>query len=326
MKRQSMRTLCVQILFLFLFMDLHLIRGAFQEEELKCCIQIAQFQIRQGSDVEWNPSGTQIAVVSWPEVYIIDTASWDTLLMIPNAQANRIAWSPDGRQLATVRGGHYENLIIWDSVTGHVLRQTTRPTYISIATIYRLSWSPDGERIASDGSARRLLIWDLLRSGKVIALEGATSNGVADTDWRADSSQIVSGGADGTVRVWDANTGQNILTVAGLSPVDWHPTDHKIAGSSLKGGAVVWNSDSGQELLHLSYESVVSIRWNYDGSMIATGRLDGDVKLWNSESGELIATIQAHSDLINAIAWHPNQNMLASISLDGDVRIWRINP
>jgi ribosome assembly protein SQT1 len=101
---------------------------------------------------------------------------------------------------------------------------------------------------------------------------------------------------------------RNVITVEGGGFVDWHPTDNQIVGTGLSGTACVWDTNSGRQLLCVEHgDTVLSVRWNFDGSMIATGGLDGVVKVWDAQCGEPIATIDEHSNAISMLAWHPTR-------------------
>lgn len=297
--------------------------------------QLAQLTVSVGSDLAWSPEGTHIAVVDYPAIRIFDVTSWQEALVIPDAETSGVVWNPDGTQIASVRGGNnefpYESLFIRSSYTGNVLMHLRRPferstDHAFILPLLRLSWSPDGTTIATDSHSLDVLIW-ITDERDVQVLGSYQSGRVGETDWSPDSTQVVSEGGDGTIRVWDVATRSNLLTIdAGGGTVDWHPSDNRIVGSTIGGKVSVWNSDTGQEVRTINHgASVLLVRWNHDGSRIATGGLDGIIKIWDAETGSLISTIEEHTELITALAWHPNKNRLASSSLDGDVRIWRLN-
>ncbi len=76
-----------------------------------------------------------------------------------SAGVNALAWSPDGRRLAS--GGQDLSLRIWDAALGEELI-----AFHDFATsVYRLAWSPDGARL-----------WYLLEGGEARCLDGGLSS------------------------------------------------------------------------------------------------------------------------------------------------------
>ena len=89
------------------------------------------------------------------------------------------------------------------------------------------------------------------------------------------------------------------------------------------GLAKVWDIESGEELLTLSGHgtSVWAAQFSPDGSQIATMSLDKTAKLWNAETGEEILNLINYNDGRD-LAFHPDGNHLAVASGDGTVRIY----
>lgn len=96
---------------------------------------------------------------------------------------------------------------------------------------------------------------------------------------------IASPSDDGTVRLWDADTGSVVHTLKGHS------------------------------------EGVACVDWSSDGRWIASGSSDNTIKVWDSESGRLSRTLEGHTDYVSAVAWSPNGKELASAA-DETIRIW----
>jgi WD40 repeat protein len=56
---------------------------------------------------------------------------------------------------------------------------------------------------------------------------------------------------------------------------------------------------------------------------ITTGTESGKVPIWQRDTGELLAVLEGHRGVVNAVAWnHKMPEMLATASDDGTVRIW----
>jgi WD40 repeat protein len=88
------------------------------------------------------------------------------------------------------------------------------------------------------------------------------------------------------VKVWDAQTGQEVLTLkghtAGTGGVSWSPDGTRLATASEGEGVKVSDARTGQETLTLKGHKmwVWGLCWSPDGTRLASASDDGTVKLW----------------------------------------------
>jgi WD40 repeat protein len=285
--------------------------------------QLAHLQISQLLGIAWKPDGTQLAVVSYPSILLWNMATQTLSTLVADAQVSDITWSPDGSEIAAVQGGDDESLFIWNASTGNLVKRMTRAQPYK-AYLYHAAWSPDGQKIASDGTGRYLLIWDLSGDGKVYPLEG-TSGRFGTPYWNADSRQVASSEGDG-IHIWNLATAQHPFIISNLGIEDWNAIDSNILAAGENGQAYVWDLTTDRPLLRFDHGvAVLSARWNFNSSLVATGGVDGTVKIWNAQSGALLTTIQQTSALITALAWHPTRNLLATTSYDDNFIIWQVD-
>ncbi|MEM6284465.1 MAG: hypothetical protein AAF787_19895, partial [Chloroflexota bacterium] len=288
---------------------------------------IAKLQFDFVDDVSWSPDGSRLAVTTFPDIHILDTASYDTILTIEYANVSEAVWNSDGTQLASVAGGNQGNLYIRDSHTGELLRHLTifyPEVEYGVLPMFRLEWSPDDRFIVSDSYALNIVVWDLeTEETKVIG--GHEWGRVGSVDWSPESDRIVSAGVDGNLRVWDFESGQNVMNIPAIEGADWHPFENLILGSTSDNRTVVWDVDSGDELAYFNHENRIYISaWNHEGSLIATGSTYGIINVWDVQSGENIATIEGNTEFLTDLEWHPEKAMLATVSYNGEVAIREI--
>ena len=112
-----------------------------------------------------------------------------------------------------------------------------------------------------------------------------------------DCKYVLTGNEDGTARLWDASTGQEVRTFIGHSHsiygVAFSPDGRYILTASADRTAKLWDVATGQEVRTLSGHSdaVWSVAFSRDGKHILTGSLDDSVRLWEIDYHDFIATI-----------------------------------
>jgi len=101
----------------------------------------------------------------------------------------------------------------------------------------------------------------------------------------------------GTVKVSDALTGQEILTLKSNVPPPRSRTE-------------------------LYSGEVTSVAFSPDGKRLASASYDQTVKLWDAGTGQEIRTLKGHTDAVHCVAFSPDGKRLASASADKTVKVW----
>lgn len=143
-----------------------------------------------------------------------------------------------------------------------------------------------------------------------------------------DSTKLVSGSKDKTIRIWDAVSGEQIGEPLkghrdSVNSVAWSPDGTKIVSGSDDKTVRIWDVASGkqtgmQSMYH--FDSVTSVAWSPNGTKIASGSLDGMVRIWDAASGTQEKAFQSYG--INSVAWSPDGTKIVSGSVDSRVYIW----
>jgi WD40 repeat protein len=150
-----------------------------------------------------------------------------------------------------------------------------------------------------------------------------------------DGSRLASASWDGTVKVWDVQSGQEVLTLRGhrgwVSGVAFSPDGRRLAsagGVTVGPGEVkVWDAQTGQEVLTFQGHagSVLGVAFSPDGHRLASASWDG-VKVWDAQSGQEVLTLRDHRGWVSGVAFSPDGRRLASAGgadrEPGDVKVW----
>jgi WD40 repeat protein/serine/threonine protein kinase len=264
------------------------------------------------SDLAWAPDGQRLAMVGHNgSVAIKDTHTSDGdfhLLPVrrgitrhdPSAgNGTSASWSPDGKRLAVSKSG--EAVEIWDaSLDAH------KPTAIlqydpfessgpfRYDTVSSIDWTPDSQRFLHLSQTGRGALWAVAASNPLLGFGypggGRRRWGKQNQSglWSPDGKRFAAGCEDGTVRVWDASKGTEVLSL---------------------------RSHSAQ---------VSCVPWGPEGKRLASGSADHTVKLWDAITGKLLITFTGNLAPIMEVAWNPNGQQVASLSEDGAVKVWQL--
>jgi WD40 repeat protein len=234
----------------------------------------------------------------------------------------RLAWSPDGKILASASGDYTAH-----DLTARLWKPDGTPLAVlsaHTAEVYALAWSPDGEMLATGGGDGTVRLWR--PDGTLIkTLESVGT--VFGLSWSPDGKVLVSGSSVGegknTVQFWTAGgelirsrytdqTGGKFYNVA------WSPD-----GRFVVGGAIdykLWRSD-GSEVFHYTAGGTPAwaLAWSPDSQRWVIGDENGNAYLFDTAGHELA---QLHDPLggITSLAWSPDGRYLAG----GDgVSLWQ---
>lgn len=153
-------------------------------------------------DVRFSPHGHYFVSCSADRTARL----WSTSHISPHrlfvghdASVDVVAWHPNSAYVFTAAGAPDRSVRMWDVQRGSAVRLFTG----HMGNITALAASPNGKFVASADDRGEVLLWDLAAGRLVKRMRGHGRGGVWSLDWSVESSVLVSGGADGTVRVWD---------------------------------------------------------------------------------------------------------------------------
>src|ERR1044072_2297444 len=245
-------------------------------------------------------------------------------------QVYGLAFSPNGEFLAT--GGDSENATrLWSTATGQL---------IAVVDGIDPVFSPDGHVLMTLGK-KTVSLWDT--SGKLkFTLTGHDGDITAAT-FSPDGSQIATGSDDGTVKVWNASTGQVSVTLTVWKVkklpkyrifsralripvwvfVKFSPDQHKLLTTTFfeDSSAKLWDVTAGrlqaelagptiQVIYDTKVAGVTEAHFSPDSKFIVT-RSDSMVRLWDAATGRMIEEFQA---LFSDTDFSPDSRWLGFIS------------
>ena len=146
----------------------------------------------------------------------------------------------------------------------------------------------------------------------------------------ADGTRAVSGGRDGTVRVWDLATGQQQAELTGdhgpamAMAVAVTADGTRAVSGGYDGTVRVWDLATGQQQAELTghHGPAMAVAVTADGTRAVSGGYDGTVRVWDLATGQQQAELTGHHGPAMAVAVTADGTRAVSGGRDGTVRVW----
>ncbi|GAB4514010.1 MAG: hypothetical protein OHK0046_15490 [Anaerolineae bacterium] len=240
-----------------------------------------------------HPDGTQMVTASWDRSVIV----WDVTsnLLTPletltgfQAVVERVTYSPDGSEFAFGVGDG--TVVIHDAESLERLRELPLDSFVTA-----LAYSPDGALLATaegfPGDAAH--IWS--GEAQIATLTGHEGSITALHFVDADEGyRLISGGDDGTVRVWDVSAEGDVTTGASVT---------LNAGDWVTAAAV-------------------------HGDLIAVGTLEGTLQLYQIDAVGALSPVETQllEGVVNVLAFDAEGTRLAAGDSTGTITVWQVGP
>ncbi len=238
----------------------------------------------------------------------------------------RIAWSPDGRMLASPSWD--KTIRLWEVGTGKLLRALKGHEEAVNSVVF----DPTGRILASGSDDSTIKLWQA-NSSKPLRTLAAHQNAVVSVSFNPTGSILASGSEDHTIKLWDMVSGTLLDTIrehnAAVYCVSFDPMGDFLASGSEDHTIKLWRVPSGKKFRTFKgHKSIVyCVAFDSAGRTLASVSDDETIKLWTCKGGipKLSRTLEGHIDEILCVGFFADDRLLASKGGHGDDRVlvWR---
>jgi WD40 repeat protein/serine/threonine protein kinase/tetratricopeptide (TPR) repeat protein len=276
----------------------------------------------------FRPSGGYLAYTTWGQ-RVASVGCGEPPSALPDVHGSApprdLAFDRNGKVLAVSWGDGHVGL--YDARTG-ALQRLVAVEPPGIGFYMPIALCPRGDLLATRGAGETVQLDAVGTDGAAGKPLGHHAGRIRSLAFSPDGTRLASASDDRTIKLWDVDRGQEVLTLQGhtskVTSVAFAPDGEVIATGGDDQTLRLWDARTGQSLLVL-YTSAGApevVAFSRNGAFLAAGFYKAAVVY--RLAGRLERHLPGHGFWTPSLAFHPRRPVLASSSRDNDVTLWDV--
>ena len=149
-----------------------------------------------------------------------------------------------------------------------------------------------------------------------------------------DGETVLTSSDDGTARLWDVHTGQEIRRLIGhtsaVYAAAYSPDGRYLVTAGVDKIALLWDAHVQRGLPqfigHTDTINAHDVAFSPDGKTVLTGSFDKTARLWDALTGAEIRRFIGHTDHVTSVGFSPDGKYVLTASDDKTARLWDAQP
>lgn len=178
-----------------------------------------------------------------------------------------------------------------------------------------------------DGPVLGLLFGQAAKLLPRISLVGHTGS-LNDAAWSPNGRRVVTAGDDGTARIWDPATSEQVVPPLQhgdyVSRAAFSPDGTHVVTASADHTARIWDAATGAPVSRpfVHPDKLIRVVYSPDGERIATVCMDGTARIWNVATGAQVGLPIQHRTMILQVTFSPDSTLLLTAGNDSAAYLW----
>ena len=306
--------------------------------ELRTLSPIALWDTARGmiSAVTFSADSRRIVTYTFVEnlkVWDVQSGTCVTQIEIPNKEhCSRPVFSKDGQRITAANYERNGKIYTWCAHTG-AQRNATEigETY----GIYPFLFSQDrnllaGRKRSTDSDPESILVWHV-ETGEQIACFTGYSERMDNLCFSPDGKYLTAGSADGTIRIWDTESGQTATTHTDSGDTQmfphYSPEDGLIAAAISKREVEVRHIDRDEKIDTFEHQGDSwHVCFSEDRAQLAVAN-PSEIKIWtkgNNSDAHTLSTLHGHIPTMDTLVLSADEKTLAAGFWSDNVLLWDV--